>query len=57
VGDSHAPEIYGNGRKLPEDKQRRYNMTETDITVPKGDIQGSHEQALTDIQTNLKGGR
>ena len=32
-------------------------MTETGRTASKGDIQGSHEQALTDIQINLKGGR
>jgi len=48
---------YRTGRKLPGAKQRRYNMKETGKTAPKGDIQGSHEQALTDIQTNLKGGR
>ena len=32
-------------------------MTETDRTAPKGDMQGSRRQALTDIQTNMKGGR
>ncbi len=32
-------------------------MTETDRTAPKGDIQGGRKRALTDIQTNLKGGR
>lgn len=32
-------------------------MKETDITTPKGDMQGSHGRALADIQINLKGGR
>ena len=32
-------------------------MTETDITAPKGDMQGSIRQALADIQIKLKGGR
>ena len=32
-------------------------MAETGRTAPKGDIQGSRKRALTDIQTNLKGGR
>jgi hypothetical protein len=38
-------------------RQRRSDMTETDITSPKGDIEGSRRRALIDIQINMKGGR
>ena len=48
------------GRKLPmNNKQRRYDMTETGRTAPKGDIRGSYRRALTGMiksQINLKGG-
>ena len=48
-------ELAGNCRM--KNRQRRSDMTETDITAPmKGAIQGSIRRALTDIRINLKGG-
>jgi hypothetical protein len=52
--------MYGNGQETARmnNRQRRSDMTETDITAPmKGAIQGSRKRALADIQMNMKGGR
>jgi hypothetical protein len=57
--DTYAPEMYGGGQETARmnNRQRRSDMTETDITSPKGDIEGSRRRALIDIQINMKGGR
>jgi len=44
------------GNFQTNNKQRRSDMTKTDRTAPKGDMQGSYARALSDIEINLKGG-
>jgi hypothetical protein len=51
--------MYRNGQetaRMNNKDKGGLDMTETDITAPKGDIQGSRKRALPDIQVNLKGG-